>query len=119
MPTLPPARLAHDFCGDGGCPAGAFALGFAPDGRTLTVVVNFAAAASASPQAQATSIRDYVFTWNVTRPRAVTRVAAFSRPAPIPDGGGNGGQPQLSPDGRTVVDGAPFGSFGISLWHLP
>ena len=22
-------------------------------------------------------------------------------------------------DGRTVVDGAPFGSFGITLWHLP
>ena len=29
-------------------------------------------------------------------------------PAPSPEGGGNGGQPLLDPDGRTVVNGAPF-----------
>jgi len=118
MPTLPAARLAVDFCGAGGCPAGAFTLGFAPDGRTLTAVVNFAAAAPSGPQAPTLAVRDFVFTWNVTRPRSVTRIAAFSHPAPDPVGGGNGGLPLLAPDGRTVVDGAPFGSFGISVWKL-
>ena len=49
----------------------------------------------------------------------MARVAAFTHPAPAPVGGGNGGQPMLAPDGRTVVDGAPFGSFGITLWNLP
>jgi hypothetical protein len=119
MPTLPAARLAVDFCGAGGCPAGAFTLGFAPDGRTLTAVVNFAAAGPAGPQAPPQSVRDYVFTWNLTRPRSVTRVAAFSHPAPVPVGGGDGGQPLLAPGWRTVVDGAAFGSFGITLWQLP
>jgi len=120
MKTLPAARLAVDFCGPGCGPAGNFALGFAPDGRTLTAVVNFSSVAGTSgPQSPTWSVRDYVFTWNVTRPRSVTRVAAFSHPAPTPDGGGNGGQPMLAPDGRTVVDGAPFGSFGITLWQLP
>ena len=45
MKTLPAARLAVDFCGPGCGPAGNFALGFAPDGRTLTAVVNFSSVA--------------------------------------------------------------------------
>ena len=52
-------------------------------------------------------------------PGLVTRVAAFSHPAPGSGGGGSGGQPMLAPGGRTVVDGAPFGSFGITRWQLP
>ncbi len=60
-----------------------------------------------------------MFTWNVTSPRSVMRLATLSHPAPNPVGGGNGGLPVLAPDGRTVVDGAPFGSFGITLWKLP
>jgi WD40 repeat protein len=119
MKTLPAARLAIDFCGAGGCPAGTFALGFAPDGRTLTAIVNYATAGPSGPQVPPQAVRDVVFTWNVTSPRSVTRVATLSHPAPNPVGGGNGGLPLLAPDGRTVVDGAPFGSFGITLWKLP
>ena len=119
MRTLPAARLAIDFCGAGGCPAGSFALGFAPDGRTLTAIVNYTTAGPSGPQPSSWAVRDVVFTWNVTNPRSVTRLATFSHPAPTPVGGGNGGLPMLGPDGRTVVDGAPIGSFGITLWNLP
>ncbi len=57
MKTLPAARLAIDFCGAGGCPAGTFALGFAPDGRTLTAIVNYATASSTGPQAPPRAVR--------------------------------------------------------------
>jgi hypothetical protein len=103
MKTLPAARLAIDFCGAGGCSAGAFALGFAPDGRTLTAVVNYATAGPSGPQAPPRTVRDVVFTWNVTSPRSVTLVRTLSHPAPKPVGGGNGGLPLLAPDGRTAT----------------
>jgi hypothetical protein len=94
-------------------------LGFASDGHALTAIVNYATAGPSGPQAPPQSVRNYVFSWNVTSPRSVTRSIAFRRPAlPVP-GGGDGGQPALAPDGRTVIDGAPFGDFGITLWQLP
>jgi hypothetical protein len=85
MKTLPASRLAVDFCGARGCPAGSFALGFAPGGRTLTAIVNYAAENRSGRQASAQAPRDVVFTWNVTNPRSVIRVATgpASSPAPI------------------------------------
>lgn len=118
VPTEPAARLAVTFCGDL-CQAGNFAPGFAPGGRTLTAIVNYATAGPSGPQAPPGTVRDVVFTWNVTSPPSVTLLTTFSHPAPTPAGGGNGGQPALTPDGQTVIDGAPFGSFGITPWKLP
>ena len=84
MKTLPAKRLAVDFCGAGGCPAGYFALGFAPDGRTLTAIVNYTTVGPSGTPVPWWAVRDVVFTWNVTSPRSVTRVASFSHPAPRP-----------------------------------
>jgi WD40 repeat protein len=118
MKTLPAAGLELNFCGSV-CQAGKFALGFSSDGRTLTAVVNYATAGPSGPQAPPQSVRDVVFTWNVTSPRSVTLRTTFSRPAAASVGGGDGGQPALAPDGQTVVDGAPFSGFGITVWTLP
>ena len=118
MATLPAAGLMLNFCGNL-CQAGKFALGFASDGHALTAIVNYATAGPSGPQAPPQSVRNYVFSWNVTSPQSVTRSIALSRQALPGPGGGDGGQPALAPDGRTVVDGAPFGDFGITLWQLP
>ena len=116
------ARLAIDFCGEGGCPDGTFALGFAPDGRTLTAVVNYATPGPSGPvRAASTPAGGPGRRVHVERDQpAICHPRRHPQPpGSHPVGGGNGGLPLLAPDGRTVVDGAPFGSFGITLWKLP
>jgi WD40 repeat protein len=118
MQTLPAAQLAADPCG---CSSALYTLAFTSDGRTLTGVASTSMPSQpiATPTAQTSAlpIRDYVFVWNVTNPRSVTRVAAFSRN--VDTGYGNTSLPLLAPDGHTLAAGAPFGSFGMKLWTLP
>jgi WD40 repeat protein len=118
MPTLPAAQLAADPCS---CSSAMYTLAFAPDGRTLTAVASTSMPPHpiTSPNAQTATlpIRDYVFVWNVTSPQSVSRIAVFSRNTGT--GYGNTSLPLLTLDGRTVAAGAPFGSFGVTLWTLP
>jgi len=87
-----------------GCMAPSYALGFAPGGRALTVVVdkNF-------PD---NSSRDTAFTWQVTASGSLTGSTSAARDT-------WDGQPALAPDGRTIVDGSAFGRTAVGLWELP
>jgi WD40 repeat protein len=118
MKTLPAAQLSADPCS---CSSALYTLAFTSDGRTLTAVASTSMPPQpiTSPNAQTATlpIRDYVFLWNVSNPRSVTRTAVFTRN--IDTGYGNTSLPLLAPDGQTVAAGAPFGSFGMKLWTLP
>jgi WD40 repeat protein len=118
MRTLPAAQLAADPCG---CSSAMYTLAFAAHGRTLTAVASTSMPPQpiTTPNAQTATlpIRDYVFEWNVTSPRSITRVTSFSHN--IDTGYGNTSLPLLAPDGHTIAAGAPFGSFGMKLWTLP
>jgi hypothetical protein len=48
----------------------------------------------------------------------VTRVASFVHHLPTP-GSDDGYQPAIAPDGTSVVDGAAFGYFGVTVWTMP
>ena len=99
-----------------------YTLEFAPDGRALTAIVSLSSppVPPAQPNAPqpAQVARDYVFEWNVTSPRSITRIAIFGRSVATSPGG-NSSLPLLAPDGRTLAAGAPFSSFGVTLWTLP
>jgi WD40 repeat protein len=120
MQTVTARQIAASEC-LGGC-APRYTLQFAPDGQTLTAVSGLASpsmrAALTSAPSPAQGTRDYVFRWNVTNPQSVTRIAAFSRSAPT-SASGDGSLPLIAADGRTLAAGAPFGSFGVTLWTLP
>jgi hypothetical protein len=88
-----------------GCGVPDFALGFAPGGHALALVMS----RGAPP---ATIARDTVLTWQVTASGALRdRAEAYRN---IYDG-----QPALAPDGRTVIDGQIFGGTTVRLWQVP
>ena len=89
-------------------PAG-YAVAFAPDGRTLTVVVARQEANVTS--AYSIAARDTVFTWTVTRSGALSGLTTATR-------NGKDSQPTLAPNGRTVADGSPT-SNAVYLWTPP
>jgi hypothetical protein len=91
-------------------PAG-YAVGFAPDGRSLTVVVERQESSVSGNPAITNDSRDTVFTWNLTSSGAVTGFSTAFRNIV-------GDLPALAPDGRTVVDGAPH-SNTVYLWTVP
>lgn len=96
---LTPAGPPCEICG----PA-SYAVGFASDGRTLTVVVDRAE----NNPSRHNAARDTVFTWTVTRSGTLGALAIAFRNV-------KDGQPTLAPDGRTVVDGSPT-SGAVHLW---
>jgi WD40 repeat protein len=106
----PDGQLQHpDAPPCSGCSPAEYAVAFAPDGRTLTVVVAREEGNVTPPISYAA--RDTVFTWNVTSSGAVSDVSTVTRD-------GQDSQPTLAPDGRTVADGSPT-SNAISLWTPP
>jgi hypothetical protein len=89
----------------------AYAAGFAPGARSLTVVIGLDQQSNRSPGVSWS--RDTVFTWAVSAAGALPGPAVLTRPA-------IDGQPGLSPDARIIADGIPFGSSRPpSLWTLP
>jgi hypothetical protein len=86
-----------------------YAVAFAPDGRTLTVVVDRQEANVTSAYSNVS--RDTVFTWNVTSSGTVSGVTTVTRDV-------KDLQPALAPDGRTVADGSP-NSNAVYLWTPP
>ena len=90
--------------GDCGVPA-AYAAGFTPDGRALTVVVD-------RPEAYpSTAARDTVFTWQVAGSGALSDLTTIFRDV-------SDAQPILAPGGRIVADGSLTGG-EVHLWTLP
>jgi hypothetical protein len=87
-----------------GCMTPAYALGFAPGGRALTVVLD--------KSFPSNFCRDTAFTWQVTASGRLTGGTSAARDA-------WDGQPALAPDGRTIVDGSAFGRTAVGLWQLP
>ena len=83
----------------------AYAAGFTPDGRALTVVVD-------RPEAwPSTAARDTVFTWQVTGSGDLSDVTTMFRDV-------NDAQPVLAPGGRILADGSLTGG-EVHLWTLP
>jgi hypothetical protein len=87
-----------------GCTVPEYALGFAPGGRALAVVMDRIMPDNSS--------RDTVLTWQVTASGALRDAAEATRNT-------WDGQPALAPDGRTVVDGQIFGGLRVRLWQVP
>lgn len=83
-----PAGLATDCPG---CTAASYTLGFAPGGRTLTVVADKILPDNSS--------RDTAFTWQLTASGSLTDGTSAARDT-------WDGQPALAPDGCTIVDGS-------------
>ena len=83
---------------------GNYAVAFAPDGRTLTVVVDRA-------EMSANSGRDTIFDWPVTGSGALGAVTVAARD--VADF-----QPVIAPGDRTVL-GSPPGSHAWHTWPLP
>jgi len=96
-------------CGPGpgpgcGVPA-AYAVGFTPDGRALTVVVD-------RPEMwPSTAARDTVFTWQVAGLGALSGLTTIFRAV-------SDAQPVLAPGARIVADGSVTGG-QVHLWALP
>jgi WD40 repeat protein len=94
-------------CGPGpgcGVPA-AYAAGFTPDGRALTVVID-------RPETwPSTAARDTVFTWQVAGSGDLSDLTTIFRDV-------NDAQPTLAPGGRIVADGSLTGG-EVHLWTLP
>jgi len=116
MQTVTAKQIAASAC-SGGC-GPMYTLEFAPDGHTLTAVASLSSPAQPNGLQPAQVAWDYAFEWNVTSPSSVNRIAAFSRSGAASPGG-DSSLPLLAPDGRTVAAGAPFSSFGVTVWTLP
>jgi len=83
----------------------AYAAGFTPDGRALTVVVD-------RPEAwPSTAARDTVFTWQVAGSGDLSDLTTMFRDV-------NDAQPVLAPGGRIVADGS-LTDGQVHLWTLP
>jgi hypothetical protein len=54
----------------------------------------------------------------VTDHASVIRIARFVHHLPT-RGSDDGYQPAIAPDGISVIDGAPFGYFGVTSWIMP
>ena len=92
-------------CGGDCSFAAAYAAGFTPDGRALTVVVD-------RPEAwPSTAARDTVFTWQVTGSGDLSDLTIIFRDV-------NDAQPVLAPGGRILADGSLTGG-EVHLWTLP
>ena len=87
-----------------GCTVPSYALGFAPGGRALTVVLDYIFPDNSS--------RDTAFTWPVTASGSLAGGTSATRDT-------WDGQPAVAPDGRTIVDGSAFGRTTVGLWELP
>jgi WD domain, G-beta repeat len=96
-----PAGLA---AGCPGCMVPSYALGFAPGGTGLTVVLD-----KIFPD---NSSRDTAFTWQVTASGGLAGGTSSARDT-------WDGQPALASDGRTIVDGSAFGRNAVGMWELP
>jgi WD40 repeat protein len=85
--------------------AAAYAAGFTPDGRALTVVVD-------RPETYpSTAARDTVFTWQVAGSGALSDLTTIFRNV-------SDAQPILAPGDRIVADGSLIGG-EVHLWTLP
>ena len=85
--------------------AAAYAAGFTPDGRALTVVID-------RPEAwPSPAARDTVFTWQVAGSGALSDLTTIFRDV-------NDAQPVLAPGGRIVADGS-LTDGQVHLWTLP
>lgn len=87
-----------------GCSVPFYALGFAPGGRALTLVMDRIMPNQFS--------RDTVLTWQVTASGALRNGTEAARNT-------WDGQTALAPDGRTIVDGQIFGGTRVRLWEVP
>ena len=88
-----------------GCGAAAYAVGFTPDGRALTVVTD-------RPGTQpGLAARDTVFTWQVAGSGALSDLTTIFRNV-------SDAQPALAPGGRIVAGGSAIGG-EVHLWTLP
>lgn len=87
-----------------GCLVPSYALGFAPGGRTLTIVMDRSISNFYS--------RDTALTWSVTASGALGDDSEATRNT-------WDGLPALAPDGRTIIDGQVFGGTKVRLWELP
>ena len=85
-----------------GCLVPSYALGFAPNRRALTVVMDRIMPDNSS--------RDTVLTWQVTASGVLRDGTEAARNT-------WDGQPALAPDGRTVIDGQIFGGTRVRLWE--
>ena len=99
-PDAPPCPL---------CSPASYAVAFAPDGRTLTVVVDRQEANVIGGYSNVS--RDTVFRWNVTSSGTLSGLTTVIRDV-------KDLQPTLAPDGRTVADGSP-NSNAVYLWTPP
>lgn len=113
--TRPGLLADARFPGGGHAPAGpcggdcgvaaAYAAGFAPDGRALTVVID-------RPEAwPSRAARDTVFSWQVAGSGDLSNLTTTFRDV-------NDVQPALAPGARIVVDGSVAGG-QVHLWTLP
>ena len=93
------------------CSPADYAVGFAPGGHSLHVLVERQESSVSGNPAITNDSRDTVFTWNLTGAGAVTGFSTAFRNIV-------GDLPALAPDGRTVVDGAPH-SNTVYLWTVP
>ena len=94
-----------DLCAPGCGVAAAYAVGFTPAGRALTVVID-------RPETQPSlAARDTVFTWQVAGSGALSDLTTIFRNV-------SDAQPALAPGGRVVVDGSAVGG-EVHLWTLP
>ena len=88
-----------------GCATAAYAIGFTPDGRALTVVID------RSEAFPSTTDRDTVFTWQATSSGALSDLTTIIRNV-------SDSQPTLAPGDRIVADGSELGG-KVHLWTLP
>jgi WD40 repeat protein len=111
--TRPGILASARFPGGGRAPASpcgcgadaAYAAGFTPDGRALTVVID-------RPETwPSTAARDTVFTWQVAGSGALSDLTTIFRNV-------SDAQPALAPGDRIVADGSITGG-EIHLWTLP
>jgi WD40 repeat protein len=90
-------------CGGACSFAAAYAVGFTPDGRALTVVID-------RPETYPAA-RDTVFTWQVAGSGDLSGLTTIFRDV-------NDAQPTLAPGARIVADGSLTGG-EVHLWTLP
>lgn len=88
-----------------GCATAAYAIGFTPDGHSLTLVID------RSEAFPSTTDRDTVFTWQVASSGALSDLTTIFRNV-------SDSQPTLAPGDRIVADGSELGG-KVHLWTLP
>jgi hypothetical protein len=113
LPSRPGILASARFPGGGSAQAGpcggacsfaaAYAVGFTPDGRALTVVID-------RPETYPAA-RDTVFTWQVAGSGDLSGLTTIFRDV-------NDAQPTLAPGARIVADGSLTGG-EVHLWTLP